>query len=467
MAVKTGKWYWEIDIVADSDAGLSIGIKSLDSMAAYSGISMFGYPSVTYYSLSGDININGSSDGYGDSFSTGNIVSVALDMDAETIEYFKNNVSQGAIDIGSDGSGYLPGASDGGTGTAGDMVFKFLESSWDYAAPAGYKAINSLNMPAPEILEGNEGMDTVLYTGTGAEKSITDLEFSPDLVWIKERDDAVSHNLYDTIRTPNQRLKSDSSNEEDTVITGLSSFDSNGWTMGAHGAINGLNDLYAAWNWRKDPKFGFDIVGYEGTGIAHTEIHSLGVVPEMMIVKRRDTAGGDWQVYHKQITATHYLKLNEDNASAAATVVWNDTEPTSSVFTVGINTDVNLLDDNTIAYLFASIPGYSKVFSYTGNGNDDGPFVYCGFRPRFILGKNSSVVQNWFLYDTERGAYNLSDNLLYADLANAETTPGTHGMDILSNGFKTRGVSQMLSGSGNTIIGIAFAEHPFKFANAR
>jgi hypothetical protein len=319
-------------------------------------------------------------------------------------------------------------------------------------------------MPNPEILEGNKGMDTVLYQGTGAELAITDLEFSPDFVWIKNRDDTHQHIIADTVRGATKFLSSNLTNPDGTNAQTVKSFDSNGFTLGTEPSNNNSGDAFVSWNWKEDPKYGFDIVSYTGLGTAHTVPHNLGVVPEMLVHKNRSNAE-NWNIYHRALGATHSLWWSLDWAAVANIVYWNNTEPTSSVFTVG--SGINAEDDEYIVYLFASIPGYSKVFSYTGNGSADGPFVYCGFRPRYILGKNSSVVQNWFLYDTARSGYNLSDNLLYVDLANVETTPGTHGLDILSNGFKTRGVSQMLNGSGNTITGMAFAEHPFKFANAR
>jgi hypothetical protein len=229
---------------------------------------------------------------------------------------------------------------------------------------------------------------------------------------------------------------------------------------------------FVAWCWLEDPNYGFDIVSYTGTGVAHTEAHSLGVVPEMIIVKNRDDGSRDWKVYHKELNGgttpeQYYLELNNTDAESntPATVHWNDTAPTSSVFSVGTAAAVNGSGDELIAYLFASVEGFSKVFSYTGNGAADGPFVHCGFRPRFVLIKNASAVASWLLYDTERSTYNTVDDVLFPDKSDTETV--TSAIDALSNGFKLRNDGASANGSGNTLVGIAFAETPFKYANAR
>jgi len=207
-------------------------------------------------------------------------------------------------------------------------------------------------------------------------------------------------------------------------------------------------------------------VGYTGTGVAKTEAHSLGVVPEMMIVKNR-TDADHWIVYHHGVAAdpeTDRLLLNETQAVADDATMWNDTAPTSSVFTVGTYNGVNGSGDDMIAYLFASVEGFSKVFSYTGNASADGPFVYCGFRPRFILIKDTATATSWRLHDTARDTYNVQTKPLYPNLSDAEGTE-TH-LDVLSNGFKIRNAGAGV-GAAQVHIGIAFAEHPFKYANAR
>jgi hypothetical protein len=405
---------------------------------------------------------------------------VAIDMDAGKMWFGTNNTWLSSADPAAGTneafsglpSNLIPGISLNGAGTPCKLNFGQL--GFAHTPPAGFKALNSQNMPAPEILEGNSGMDTVLYTGTGAEKSITDLEFSPDFTWIKSRDEGTGaynghHLLFDTLRGATEILFSNLTNAENTDAQSLKSFDSNGFTVGTTQKVNESGDAFVAWNWKADPKFGFDIVGYEGTGVAHTIPHDLGIAPEMMIVKRRDAGGPGWPLWHKDMIATpenYYMRLDTVIQPTLLTNMWNGTAPTSSVFTVGVDGWVNTDEGLFIAYLFASIPGFSKVFSYTGNGNADGPFIYCGFRPRYILIKNASGVGNWVVNDSVRGPYNVNISTLYPNLVNAE--PGTGwAFDLLSSGFKVRESGATINGSGNTLIGIAFAEHPFQFANAR
>jgi hypothetical protein len=324
-------------------------------------------------------------------------------------------------------------------------------------------------------------MDTVLYTGTGAELVITDLNFSPDLVWTKGRTVESNNALQDAVRgfTTNRKLSSNRTDEEDGAAVDdqygyISAVGPFGYTISKDGTggddwlqMNQNGEDYVAWNWKKDPKFGFDIVGYEGTGVARTVPHSLGVVPEMMIVKNRDSAEG-WAVYHKYLDITpedYFIALDTSAAKIDSSAIWNDTSPTASLFTVGIGAKVNTNNDDHIAYLFASIPGFSKVFSYTGNNLDDGPFVYCGFRPRYIFVKPATRPGNWLIYDTARDTYNELDTILVVDTSIAETT--FSGFDFLSNGFKVRNLTTAINGDGDTYIGIAFAEHPFKYSNAR
>jgi hypothetical protein len=261
--------------------------------------------------------------------------------------------------------------------------------------------------------------------------------------------------------------KSDATSIEEIKTDSLKSFDANGFTLGDHPNVNTNAEDYVSWNWLESPDYGFDIVGYEGTGVARTVAHNLGVVPEMMIVKNRESTY-NWCVYHKDNTAapeTDFLKLNLTDATTDASTVWNDTAPTSSVFTVGTGAAVNENLKDHIAYLFASVEGFSKVFSYTGNGSANGPFVYCGFLPRFVIVKNASAVASWLMVDTERNTYNEVNSYLVPDTTAAEGTGLP--IDVYSNGFKIRNAGGNWNGTGNTYIGMAFAETPFPWANAR
>jgi len=210
---------------------------------------------------------------------------------------------------------------------------------------------------------------------------------------------------------------------------------------------------------------GFSVVTYTGTGSTATVGHGLGVAPSMLIVKRRNSTG-DWGVYHASLSANGAVFLNLTDAYSTPGP-WNNTAPTSSQFTIATGSFLNTNGGTYVAYCFAPIAGYSAVGSYTGNGSADGPFIYTGFRPRYILIKNSSAVEDWYISDTSRDPYNQSNTALFADLSNAEAVNSARGIDFLSNGFKLRGISSANNASGNTYIYAAFAENPFRNALAR
>ena len=318
-------------------------------------------------------------------------------------------------------------------------------------------------------------MDALAYTGTGASNAISSLGFSPDLVWIKNRGAATDHALYDTTRGTQAQLSSNTTGDEVTSSTGLTSFDSNGFTIGTSTLVNTSGTQYVAWSWDEGPKAGLDIVSYTGNGANRTIAHNLGVAPKMIIVKARVTASTDqgWPVYHASNTAapeTDYLLLDSTAATADLDTVWNDTAPTASVFSVGTSALVNTNNDTYIAYLFSEVEGFSKFGSYTGNGSSDGPFVWCGFRPRWVMVKRTDSTGGWFVWDTARDTFNLAYKWLAPNLSDAENstaTANTWDIDILSSGFKIKNDGAFSNASGGTYIFAAFAESPFKYARAR
>jgi hypothetical protein len=324
----------------------------------------------------------------------------------------------------------------------------------------------------------------VLYTGTGAALSITGVGFQPDFVWTKLRSQAGSHSLADVIRGGTAVLRSDSTAAEVTRANHIQSFDADGFTLGADGTSNLNGTTNVAWNWKAsnatavsntegtitsqvsaNPTAGFSIVSYTGTGSAATVGHGLGAKPDLMIIKERDGVA-NWIVYHQSLTADKFMILNLTNAEADFTPIFNDTEPTSSVFTVGTNGDINGSADQYIAYCFHSVEGYSKFSSYTGNGSADGPFVYTGFRPAWVMVKRTDVANNWLIFDTERDVYNVAGLELFANLSDAENNNKPE-FDMLSNGFKCRYTYTGSNASGGTYIYMAFAENPFKYSVAR
>lgn len=340
-------------------------------------------------------------------------------------------------------------------------------------------------MPAT-ILKGSDYMQAVTYTGNGGTNAITGLSFQPDFVWIKGRSGATDHALYDANRGATKDLASNSTAAETTQSTGLVSFDSNGFTLGALSKVNTNGATYVAWCWkagsstvtntsgtissqvRANTTAGFSIVTYTGTGSAATIGHGLGIAPKMVICKARGQAE-NWAVYHASVGNNYALFLNTTAAQTGpSNAYWNNTTPTSTVFSVNTSTTTNAAN-TMVAYVFAEIAGFSKFGSYTGNGSADGPFVFTNFQPKFVMVKNASAVADWYILDSVRNTYNVTNLFLYPDLSNAEATgaAGVYELDFLSNGFKIRGNAANLNGSTNTVIFAAFAESPFQNSNAR
>jgi hypothetical protein len=292
-------------------------------------------------------------------------------------------------------------------------------------------------------------MAATLYTGTNATLSITNtvngVSSKPDFLWVKRRDTAGSHLLWDSVRGVTLALNSDRTAAEQTATggTGLTSFNSNGFTLGGDfsgtGSSNTVSATYVAWQWQASGSTvsntsgsitstvsagatqGFSVVTYTGTGVAATVGHGLGVVPNMVIVKPR-SATGDWIVYTSMTGAGNYLLLDTTAASAASTTKWNNTSPTSSVFSVGIDTTTNLVTTTYVAYCFSAVAGYSAFGKYTGNGSTDGPFVFTNFRPRWVMIKRTDANENWQMYDTSRNTSNVVGEYLLANSSGAGAT---------------------------------------------
>ena len=328
------------------------------------------------------------------------------------------------------------------------------------------------------INKGSSYFNIILYTGTGASLANTGVGFQPDWVWIKSRSAATTHGLYDAVRGVQKEIQSNNLAAETTETTGLTAFGADGFTVGSLAQLNTSAATYVAWNWlganttvsntsgsitstvSANTTAGFSIVSYTGTGANATVGHGLGVVPRMIIVKNRTTTDA-WRVYHASLGATQFLTLDTDVAAATSIGAWNDTTPTSSVFTVGNSANTNGSTNALIAYCFAEVKGYSKINSYTGNNSTDGPFIYTGFRPAFILIKSSSGSRSWVIFDNKLNPNNLSSQQLYPDSAAAEITATSAVIDILSNGFKMRGGGTNTNDLSVIYNYMAFAENPF------
>ena len=329
--------------------------------------------------------------------------------------------------------------------------------------------------------------NTVLYTGNGTAigsggNAITGVGFQPDWVWIKNRSGTTAHHLQDVVRGPTKAVYSNLTNAEGTSTENVNSFDSDGFTVGSGTGVNTNANNFASWNWlaangtasnsdgsitstvSANQTAGFSIVKYTGTGSNATVGHGLGVAPSMILFKNLDTAR-TWIVYHKSLGATKNLYLDLTNAENTGSDLFNDTEPTSTVFSIGTSVGVNESGDDIIAYCFAEKQGYSKIASYTGNGNADGTFVYTGFKPAWLMYKITSGGDNWQMLDNKRNSFNTMNSNLFANLNNAEITSSNYNIDFLSNGFKVRNSHSSINGSGSTYIYMAFAESPFVNSN--
>lgn len=426
-------------------------------------------------------------------YTTNDIIGIKVDRTADEVKFYKNNVLQWTEDIDATKQ-YHFGVDSGYTNSTRAISYQayFAASSWTYTPEANFLALCSASLPEPAIIDGSEYFNTVLYDGNETARSISGVNFQPDFTWLKRRtatDNA--HNLYDSVRGATHHLSSSSNSGESTNTTRLTAFESDGFALGDGAHLNGNGDTYVAWNWKAgtavsgattgsgtaktytgsvNTKSGFSIIKYVGNGTSgHTIPHNLTVdgvatTPTMIMVKRLDNDGG-WRVQHKDVAATHYLALDTNADPANLDTIFNDTAFNSTVFTVGNAASINSNDKDYIAYCFTDIEGYCKAGVYSGNTNADGPHAYLGFRPAWVMVKPVSADGNWWISDSVRGTYNPNGPDLRADLTSSE---GTNNIfDFLSNGFKLRFSGGQVNTTGRDLIYLAFAEQPFKYANAR
>ena len=325
---------------------------------------------------------------------------------------------------------------------------------------------------------------TKLYTGTGSSHAITldgSENMQPDWVWIKRRNSAGGNMITDSIRGVTKTIITNENGAEQTFSNGLTAFDSDGFTLGSEDGFNKASDTFVSWNWSAggsassnsngsitssvsaNTTAGFSIVTYTGNGTAGATVgHGLGSIPQWIIVKVRNTTN-EWVVYHTSLGATKFIEMNSTGAVQTNTTRFNDTEPTSSVFSLGTAAGLNTSSDTHVAYCFAEKKGYSKFGSYTGNGNADGTFVYTGFRPAWVMVKRTDSGNSWCIFDNKRPGFNETNQYLLAEDSRAELTD--MGFEILSNGFKLRQTFNSVNGSGASYIYLAFAESPFVNSN--
>ena len=309
-----------------------------------------------------------------------------------------------------------------------------------------------------------EYFNVAIYTGNGGTQSITGIGHQPDFVWIKQRNAAVYHWLANSSTGVTKYLNSNDSRAEQTETTQITSFDSDGFSLGNKTNTNDNSDTYVAWAWKESATAGFDIITYSGTGSAKTESHSLSATPHWIITKCRSDAQS-WATHHKSYSATEkVMYLDNDNAVASTDPDWLTAVSSSTISLGGSGSDANTSGRTYVAYLWSEKQGFSKFGSYTGNGNADGPMNYLGFKPAFVITKlSSSSGGSWNIFDNKREGYNVDNDPVFADVDSAETT--TDYLDFLSNGVKIRRNSSDINTSGATYLYMAFAESPFVNSN--
>lgn len=512
----TGKWYCET--VLSSGSNPRVGITNNDTRADLGGTTnswAYLYDGRLYHNAS-VIGNTGVSPSYGD------VVMMALDIDAGKLWFGINGtwMSSGVPSTGTNPQFTFTAnqalsfavASGGGvqswTGNFGQRAFA-------YTAPSGFKALCTQNLPTPVIgasstTLASKNFNTTLYTGNGTSnsntQSITGVGFQPDLVWIKNRSTGVNHVLMDVVRGTSPILSSNAVDTEATFDASwrssygqLTAFGSDGFTVAAGtvagGNFNYSGQSYVSWNWKAggtgisntsgtitstvsaNPTAGISVVTWTGNGLSNATVgHGLGAVPAMIICKER-TGTDYWHVKHKSLTTLYNAFLNVTNAETAAAAVGDgvlgdlNSSTTFGFATAGSPGNVVAVNENgitNVAYCFAEIAGFSKFSKYIGNGSTDGPFVYCGFRPRWVLIKQiSGGGGSWELYDTARDTYNQASQILEPNSSGAEQTSAGYVLDILSNGFKLRGTASGLNSSAAAYIFAAFAESPFNYSRAR
>jgi hypothetical protein len=485
----SGKFYWECQIGAAS-SGIFIGVTQDSNFQSGDWDAWYDSSGGALYKVATNVASVASA-------TTNDVIGIAYDSTANTCAFYKNNTLLGTV-TGLTSATMFPLQCSRASAV---LNLNFGQRPFAYTPPTGFVALNTFNLPTPTIgasasTLANKNMDVTLYTGAGnTSTSITNAAgFQPDFVWTKARSIGYSNYLYDSVRGTGTgaSLVSNGTGAEgaDASNANLSSFNSNGWTIGTTAGTNALNasgQTFVAWQWRANgaavtntagsissqvsanTSAGFSVVTYTGTGANATVGHGLGVAPSFIISKNRSSGSTDWPTYHISTGNNGGCTLNETAAKATTAIWWNNTTPSSSVVTLGNGSQTNGSTSLQVLYCFAQIAGYSAFGSYTGNGSADGPFVFTGFRPRYIMWKRSDSTGDWIIFDTARDTFNYADKQLLANTSGAEAVTGGGFVreDFLSNGFKIRSTDSYINANGGTYIYAAFAESPFKYANAR
>tara|TARA_R100001443_G_scaffold51332_1_gene63349 strand:- start:4398 stop:6818 length:2421 start_codon:yes stop_codon:yes gene_type:complete len=501
FAVSSGKWYWEVEADALGQSGVNrefIGIVGTEwPIGSGSGGTSFGSDSTGYaFATTGQKINNDSASSYGSAFTAGQYIGVALDLDNGKIYWSINGTFQDSGDPAG-GSGeafssisgtFAPAfAVDYGTGTS-TLIANFGQHDFQNSPPTGFSALSTANLADPQVENPSKYFHTQLYTGNGSSgHSITNNaqagDFQPDWLIIAPRSNGDHHQVFDAVRGTTSRIQTNQANAATVDGTALITFETDGFDIDTTDVnYNGSSRTYAAWQWKAngsgssnsdgsitstvsaDTTAGFSIVQYEGTKSNATIGHGLGVAPKWIIIKDFDNTES-WVVGLDVLGFTKNLFLNLNNAVATSSTIWNDTAPTSSVFSIGTSDGVNKTATH-ISYCFAEVEGFSKFGTYEGNSSADGTFIATGFRPAWITLKTVDSANDWVIYDSKRDPINIADTVLRMDSTNSEYSGSGREIDILSNGFKMRTSNGTINASA-TFAYMAFAEFPLKYANAR
>lgn len=481
-----GKYYWEaIPTTTNPSFGiLAFRSQGIDVNPASPGTGNY----IAVFNAGQNSTITGPVySGTSFSYSVNDVIGMAFDGVLGELSFYKNGTYIGKYSSIPLTEIWLPGTGVSTGGASTSYSINFGQRPFVYPIPTGFKTLNTFNLPTPTIgattaTQANKFMDVSLYSGTGAAQSIFNSGFKPDLVWIKNRTGtAASHAIYDINRGVTKQLSSDSTGAETTQATGLTSFDTTGFTIGALGQINTSGNNYIAWQWRAGGTpvtnnsgtitsqvsvsqiSGFSVVTYTGNGSPNQTVgHGLGIIPSFVIIKDRG-AVVSFSNYHKSLGTGSGIDFS---TSAPFTAAGFYSGMSSSVIGLGYGgAAINGSGKIFIAYAWAEIDGFSKFNSYVGNGSTDGTFVYTGFRPKFILIKAISTTGNWAMFNSIVNTSNPVINELLANTSAIENTTGTD-LDFLSNGFKLRSANADINTSAATYIYAAFGEFPLKYANA-
>jgi hypothetical protein len=532
FGVASGLWYWEqyLTSTIHSPPKVTIGFSGHEDPLGMDIWSSSANKAYFWYPWNGNVYISGTTytSFSNTTASTGDVIGIAIDLDNGYMYLSKNGswMNSGVPTSGATGTGGIPVVTghthyplidEGATGTSEIATANFGQDSsfagndtttagpytdsggvgdFFYEPPTDYLALCTSNLTAPAV-KPQENFNTVTYSGTGGTQSITGVGFQPDWVWLKDRvSSTAGHNLTDVVRGAGKSIFSnnDAIESVDSTSGHLEAFDTDGFELSGGSRVNTNTNAFVAWNWKagnatlgtgdftqgsiastcsRNVDAGFSIVSYTGTGSLGTVGHGLASKPEMIIVKNRSSSNS-WAVLHKGIASdyeTDFIKLDSTAAATDNDAFWNDTEPTTSLFTVNIGSKVNGSvggTENIIAYCFHSVDGYSKVGSYTGNASTDGTFVYTGFRPAYVLirlANASAGGRDWYIFDSERNDYNVVTKYMRPNVSTSEGTGDK--LDFTSNGFKVRASDDELNDTGKTHIYLAFAETPFKYSTAR